>query len=196
MKSWLHLRTRKKFPLRRGILGERGTQIVEFAVSLPLLVLFVVGIFDFTGALSLKQKLTNAARDAARVAAADPATDLGAAVPVSVGDAYQVVENYLSSENINNCGLTGTTPALSGTLTWKSPALTGCPGNTGLVVTINRGCATPIQGTGVDMVNTCVTIQYPYQWLFTSVSGLMGNSFITPANITTTATSFNENCAT
>ena len=38
--------------------------------------LFVVGIFDFSNAVSLKQKLTNAAREAARVAAADPANDL------------------------------------------------------------------------------------------------------------------------
>ena len=43
-----------------------GAQMVEFAVALPLLVLFVVGIFDFSGAFTLKQKLTNVARDAAR----------------------------------------------------------------------------------------------------------------------------------
>ena len=35
-----------------------ASQIVEFALSLPILVFFVVGIFDFSGALSLKQKLT------------------------------------------------------------------------------------------------------------------------------------------
>jgi len=37
---------------------------VEFALSLPLLVFFVIGIFDFSSAISLKQKLTNAAREA------------------------------------------------------------------------------------------------------------------------------------
>src|SRR5580704_15539947 len=79
---------------------DRGSQIVEFALSLPLLVLFVVGIFDFSGAISLKQKLTNAAREAARVAAADPASDLGSpsgAQPASVLDAFYVVDNYLTS---------------------------------------------------------------------------------------------------
>ena len=49
---------------------------MEFAVALPLQVVFVVGIFDFSGAFTLKQKLTNVARDAARAAAAAPSNDL------------------------------------------------------------------------------------------------------------------------
>ena len=88
------------------------------AISLPVLVLFVVGIFDFSGALTLKQKLTNAAREGARVAAADPASDMYASVPVAVSDAFQVVDNYLLSEKINDCGLSGggtpATPTQSG----------------------------------------------------------------------------------
>ena len=63
--------------LKRAWTDECAAQIVEFAVSLPLLILFVVGIFDFSNAVSLKQKLTNAARETARVAAADSANDLG-----------------------------------------------------------------------------------------------------------------------
>ncbi|MFY9743645.1 MAG: TadE family protein, partial [Candidatus Sulfotelmatobacter sp.] len=68
---------------------------MEFALSVPLLVLFVIGIYDFSGALALKHKLTNAVREGARVAAADPATDLNASMPVSVSDAFQAVDNYL-----------------------------------------------------------------------------------------------------
>src|ERR1700729_484990 len=97
----------------RGVFGrsiftnEQASQIAEFAVSLPLLVVMVVGIFDFSGAFALKQKVANAAREGARAAAADPANDLSGAasgVPVSVSDAYQVVDNYLQSEKINDCG--------------------------------------------------------------------------------------------
>src|ERR1700730_15850666 len=89
--------------------GECAAQLVEFAVSLPLLVVFVVGIFDFSGAFTLKQKLANAAWEGARVAAADPATDLGNSFgkgtePVSVSDAFQVIDSYLISEQINDCG--------------------------------------------------------------------------------------------
>ena len=175
-----------------------AAQIVEFALSLPLLVLFVVGIFDFSGALTLKQKLTNAAREGARVAAADPANDLGAPVgiPASVSDAYQVVDNYLLSEKINDCGLAGKTPTqTAGTLKWTSPSLTGCPGGTGLTLTVDRGCLTS-QGTGqnsIDVVDTCVTILYPYVWRFTGVSGLLGGNFVPPVSITATAVAFNEN---
>src|SRR5580704_7347 len=85
-----------------------ASQMVEFAVTLPLLVVFVVGIFDFSNAFTLKQKLTNVARDAARVAAADPANDVPSsvsAVPASVSDAFQLVSNYLVANNINACGM-------------------------------------------------------------------------------------------
>ena len=180
---------------------DRASQIVEFAVSLPLLVFFVVGIFDFSGALSLKQKLTNAAREGARVAAAGPFSDLGSppdtGAPASVSDAYQTVDNYLLSEKINDCGMAlGTSPTqTAGTLKWVSPTLSGCPGRTGLTLTIDRGCTTP-QTSGqssINVVNTCVTIVYPYSWRFTGVSGLFGVSFIPPISITTTAVAFNEN---
>jgi len=178
---------------------DRASQIVEFAVSLPLLVLFVVGIFDFSGALSLKQKLTNAAREGARVAAADPFSDVGfpSGVPASVSDAFQVVDNYLLSEKINDCGLAGSlTPTQNlGTLQWTSPTLTGCPGGTGLTLTVDRGCTTPqVSGQStINVVNTCVTILYPYSWRFTGVSGLFGRSFVPPIGITASAVAFNEN---
>jgi Flp pilus assembly protein TadG len=193
------LQTRRRFAAQwRVFTDDRASQIVEFALSLPLLMLFVVGIFDFSGALSLKQKLTNAARDAARVAAADPATDLASpsGVPASVSDAYQVVDNSLTTEKINDCGMAGTTPTLTaGTLTWVSPNLTGCPGGTGLTVTINRGCVSPqtLGTTNTDVVDTCVTIQYPYQWRYYKVAGLLGGTGSGPATISTTATAFNEN---
>ncbi|HKS72090.1 MAG TPA: TadE family protein, partial [Terriglobales bacterium] len=57
---------------RFSLLEEEGAQIVEFAVALPLLIVFVVGIFDFSSAFTLKQKLTNVARDTARTIAAEP----------------------------------------------------------------------------------------------------------------------------
>ena len=129
--------------LKRAWTGESAAQIVEFAVSLPLLMLFVVGIFDFSNAVALKQKLTNAAREAARVAAADSANDLAnpsTAVPASVGDAFQVVDNYLIADKVNDCGLaTAASPAPTG-LTWTYTSTGGgCPG-TGISLLINRGC--------------------------------------------------------
>jgi Flp pilus assembly protein TadG len=179
-------------------MDEGASQIVEFALSLPLLVLFVVGIFDFSSAISLKQKLTNAAREGARVAASDPANDIAtASVPASVADAFWVVDNYLLSENIGDCTLNSSLPTkTAGTLTWVSTA-TGAPcgPTSGLILKINRGYITPvtINGATVNVVGTQVSLQYPYTWQFGGVSGLFGGRFIGPTSIITTATTYNEN---
>jgi Flp pilus assembly protein TadG len=199
MSNCLHRSVRRVRAFRRLWADDCASQIVEFALSLPLLVLFVVGIFDFSGAISLKQKVTNAAREAARVAAADPANDLGSSVqPASVLDAFYVVDNYLISEKLNDCGLSGTLPTqTAGTLTWVS-TVSGCPGggpSGTLTLTINRGCVKTqaISGNTVNLVGTCVTILYPYKWQYSSVTGLLGITFIGPTGITTTASAFNEN---
>jgi TadE-like protein len=182
--------------LKRGWRCEDAAQIVEFAISLPLLVLLVVGIFDFSNALTLKQRLTNAAREAARVAAADPANDLGSPstpVPASVGDAFQVADNYLISEKINDCGLSGpppAAPAVAG-LTWTYTAKgNGCPGN-GITLVINRGCTNPT-GT-LTLIGTCVTITYAYKWEYNSVANSLGWTASGPNTLTVTAVAPNEN---
>ncbi len=202
MSNCLHSLVWRTRAFRRLWADDRASQIVEFALSLPLLVLFVVGIFDFSGAISLKQKLTNAAREAARVAAADPANDLGNGsgppAPVSVIDAFYVVDNYLISEKLNDCGLSLQPPTQTGgTLTWVS-SVSGCPGggpSGTLTLTINRGCVTQqaINGNTVNLVGTCVTLLYPYKWQYSSVAGVLGMTFIGPTGITTSASAFNEN---
>jgi Flp pilus assembly protein TadG len=194
-----------KRTLRRTFAEDRAAQVLEFALSVPVLVLFVIGIFDFSNALALKHKLADAVREGARVAAADPATDLGnsSGLPVSISDAYQVVDNYLISENIPDCGLKGTSPTNVSSLAWQSPALTGCQGGTGLVLTINRGGSTNPDGTTCTnpqtsgqtttyIVNTCVIIVYPYTWQFTSIGSFFGK-FVGPTTIKTMAITFNQN---
>jgi Flp pilus assembly protein TadG len=187
---------------------------VEFAVALPLLVLFVVGIFDFSNAFTFKQKLTNVARDAARVAAGDPANDLQSpstptSVPASVLDAFQVIDNYMVANNINDCGIT---PSSSPTgLTWTSTASgKGCP-TPGLTIVINRGyyfaatapaqtasvncTAQPVVGgpTQTAIIGTCVSIQYAYAWRYGRVASLLGSTMSLPNSITVAAVAMNEN---
>jgi hypothetical protein len=191
-------RTGLPAPLKRDWAEDCASQVVELAISLPVLVLFVVGIFDFSGALTLKQKLTNAAREGARAAAADPASDMTVAlpaVPVAVSDAFQVVDNYLLSEKINDCGLSGggtpPTPTQSA-LTWTYTATgSGCPGN-GITLTINRGYS-PVPVNNVYLIGTYVTISYAYKWQFNSVGGLVGTRFRGPSTINTAAEAFNQN---
>jgi len=184
--------------LRRAWTDEGAAQIVEFAVSLPLLILFVVGIFDFSNAVSLKQKLTNAAREAARVAAADSANDLGSpstAVPASVGDAFQVVDNYLLADKVNDCGLATATSGAPTGLTWTYTSNGGgCPG-TGISLIINRGCTNTVAtnaGT-LNIVGTCITITYAYKWQFNSVASTFGWAGAATSNLTAKAGALNEN---
>ena len=207
MISLNQIRRRARHLLHR-LHDDRAAQIVEFAVSLPLLVVFVVGIFDFSNAFTIKQKLTNIARDAAREAASDPANDLGntATVPASVVDAFWVVDNYLVANKINDCGITvPTTP--SSTLTWTAAAPGGCvPGIRSL--TINRGYYFPantaqigasnctpqaVASSQTAIISTCVSIQYNYQWRFGRVASLLGPSTSLPGTITVMAVAMNEN---
>jgi hypothetical protein len=184
--------------LKRVCAHEGAAQIVEFAVSLPLLILFVVGIFDFSNAVALKQKLTNAAREAARVAAADSANDLGSPstpVPASVGDAFQVADNYLLADKVNDCGLaTPGAPTVVG-LTWTFTATGGgCPG-TGISLVINRGCTSAITAGAetLNLVETCITITYAYKWQFNNVASTFGWTGAPTSNLTAKATALNEN---
>lgn len=184
--------------ISRLLASDSATQIAEFAVSLPLLVVFVVGIFDFSGAFTLKQKLANAAWVGARVAAADPATDLGntsgaGTVPESVSDAFQAVDSYLISEKINDCGLS-TASATSSNLIWTYAANSnGCPGR-GVTLTVDRGCPQRVPSIATTAIGTCVTITYPYKWRFNSVITLLvpatyqGVTYVNSA-----AAAFNEN---
>jgi Flp pilus assembly protein TadG len=188
---------------------DRAAQLVEFAVSLPLLVLFVVGIFDFSGAFTLKQKLTNVARDAARVAAADPAADIGnltSGIPASVTDALKVIDSYLTANNLNDCGLASKTPSSSG-VTWTyTIAPTGNP-PCGITVTINRGyyfpvtsttppalnCQSQAPGGQTALIGTCVSIQYAYSWKFGRAAGLLGRNTTLPTDLSVVAVALNEN---
>jgi Flp pilus assembly protein TadG len=204
-----HLRTRLRRLAGHAWHDDRAAQIVEFAVSLPLLVVFVVGIFDFSNAFTLKQKLTNAVRDGVRVAAADPATDLSSAVPVSVIDAYQVVHNYLLANNVNDCGVpSANAPTTTSGLTWTYTGTTNCPPG-GLTITINRGYYFPVTGatppsascasqnpgatTTIAVVSTCVSIQYAYPWRFGKVASLLGSTTILPSTISVASVAMNEN---
>lgn len=48
--------------------GERGAELIEFALTLPLLLLVVVGIIDFGFLFQRMEVVTNAAREGARIA--------------------------------------------------------------------------------------------------------------------------------
>jgi Flp pilus assembly protein TadG len=141
-----------------------GSQIAEFAVSLPLLAVVVIGITDFSSAFNLKFKLSNAARESARFASTQTTSDLTNAPPPSIAAVRDVVDSYLLGDRVNDCGLASATPTNSG-LVWTYTASTGCPGT--LTLIIDRGNAF-ITG-GVTVEATRVSVSYPFQWRFGKV---------------------------
>lgn len=160
----------------RRLRGQEASQLVEFAVALPLLVVFVVGIFDFGNAFNLKQKLNTAVREGARRGSNLPTGDLAnGGTPGTVTAVRDVVAGYLQAARINDCGLSsaGASPG-SSPLSWRyTAAANGCPGT--LTLTIERGYSYPalIESYTFNVISTRVSISYPYQWRFNSVITLL-----------------------
>ncbi|HTZ98053.1 MAG TPA: TadE/TadG family type IV pilus assembly protein [Terriglobales bacterium] len=193
--------------IRRWLGREEASSLAEFAVSLPLLVVLVVGIFDFGGAFNQKQELNNAVREGARFGAAQPTNDLcppagttSCNAPPSVDAIRVLVDSYLTAAQLNDCGLSTLTPPSGTDPVWTYAASgNGCPGQ--LTLTIIRGYSPTtsqscnLQTNTTPVVNipcTQVTISYPYAWHFNSVIQLIapGSSFAL-STITTSATAVN-----
>jgi TadE-like protein len=184
----------------------QASSLAEFAISLPLLVVLIVGIFDFGGAFNQKQQLSNAMREAARFGASQPTNDLATGTPPpSVNAIRNLVDSYLVAARMNDCGL-GTAAGLSGP-PWAYTA-TSCVGH--LTLTVARDpqsgatsatCALPATNYGnpnpiptIYLPCTTVSISYPYQWHFNSVIQLLvpGATFgLTPLSATATAVNMN-----
>src|SRR5262245_32614747 len=115
--------------------SSRGSQLVEFAVSLPFLALMVVGIMDFGSAVTLKHKLDIAVEQAARVASNQTYADISNPLPKSTEAIRSALVSDLTAMKVNECGLSTATPAKAA-LTWTYNA-SGCPGT--LTLVIDRG---------------------------------------------------------
>jgi Flp pilus assembly protein TadG len=188
--------------------GDRGAALAEFAISLPLLIVLVVGIFDFGAAFNLKQELNNALREGARFGSTQPTNDLNngscgsTLAPCSVQAIMMVVDAYMVQAKINDCGLASAQASSGGVGNWvynvNPPS---CPG-TGLQLQICRsgaGCSlteTISAGTPVtvNLLTTQVQISYPYQWHFNNVLQLLiPGASLGLTNVKTQATAVNMN---
>ena len=80
---------------RAQISSERGAALLETALTLPIVLMICVGIFEFGRAYQTWQLLTNAAREGARVAVVGGTTDL---------DIETAVRTYMAAERLGNAG--------------------------------------------------------------------------------------------
>ena len=92
----------RKVPMRgaatRGVSvaqNERGAAFLETAVTLPIVLMICVGVFEFGRAYQTWQLLTNAARQGARVAVVGGTTDF---------DIETAVRTYMAAERLGNAG--------------------------------------------------------------------------------------------
>ena len=172
---------------------EQGSALVEFAITLPLLVVFVVGIYDFSGAFNQKQKIAQAAQEGAIIAGAQPMSDIanGNPNPDSLQPVVTAVFNSLVGSGVlpnGTCNPPGATPGPT-PLAWTY-TISGCPDS--LVIVINRGWASTV-GPPVG-VGTSVTVTYPYHFRFNSVIQLLvpGATYAATTQLTEIATVHNE----
>ena len=167
----------------------QGAALLEFAISLPLLVVFVVGIYDFSGAFNQKQKIEQAAQEGAIIAGAQPTSDIASpAAPDSLLPVVAAVFNSLAGSGVlQGCTLPATATGTGLASTYK---INGCPDQ--LVITINRG--TVVNSVSPALVDTSIQVQYPYHWRFNSVIQLLipGASYAATTQVTESATVHNQ----
>ena len=117
MKRFKHYRGRTTAGVFRRLAsihqGTDGSILVEFLLVLPLLVVLAVGFSDFGAAFRLKQRLTNASREGARIAINQRTIDLTQNVPKSVQSVRASVVNYLAADGLDTSFISPT-PTLTG----------------------------------------------------------------------------------
>jgi len=172
----------------------QGAAVLEFAISLPLLVVFIVGIYDFSGAFNQKQKIEQAAQEGAIIAGAQPTSDIASSsAPDSLLPVVSAVYNSLVGSGVlptGTCTPPGTASGPTG-LAWTY-TLSGCPDS--LVITINRGAVVNLASPTPTLVGTSVQVQYPYHWRFNSVIQTLipGASYAATTQVTESATVHNQ----
>src|ERR1700694_2956891 len=134
MCRWPNLVTANEFFASLLLNDVQGQAILEFAITLPLLMVFVVGIYDFSGAFNQKQKIAQAAQEGAIIAGSQPMSDIQASTttgPASLLPVETAIVNSLISTGVvpTSCNpVTGS----GGNLTFPY-TIEGCPGR--LIIT-------------------------------------------------------------
>jgi len=159
-------RTSSKTPWRALGPQADGSEIAEFAMILPLLFMFLIGVFWFGQAFHIYTAITNAARDGARAAAAPNCTTCAGVDPST--KAWTVIQADLQAAHINPNLLQQPT---------NPPALCACAPNG-----VTTGCnSTTVPCDGVE-TNICVqgvtTITNPPSY---TVSGVQVSSTVAPS---------------
>jgi Flp pilus assembly protein TadG len=158
---------------------ERGAQLLELALVLPLLLVMAAGVVDFAQAWNLRQILVNAARDGARLGASQSPKDLNTTNPKTIQNICQDVAAYLANAHVKTAFMNGTstdpgagcsspTPIANTTSTATNPVPLAwtyySSGTYGLKIERTVDVSVNSGGTTTDVLSTRVTLNYPYNW--------------------------------
>ncbi len=163
-----------------------GAQLVEMAFALPFLLVIAIGVIDFGEAYNLKHKLTNAAREAARVTVSNPVYQTCSTTnpPCSIQAAAEAVKIYLANAGLSGVSCIDPTSPSSGDLT----SLSWTYSCSGITLVIDRNVLVPGGPSGASIPSTQVTLTYPYTWSFQRVIGLIAGSATLPSTLSTSVT--------
>ena len=181
------------------LLESRGAELIEFALVLPFLLVFFIGMTDFAGAFLLQQKLAGAAQEALRIATVQSMSDLSlGASSTTIPKVRDAAVNSLKNANLAVCGLDTATPSYS-SYTWTYTSTGTC--SSAVTLTINRGVLTPTTSTLGGFIGgqiyaeqTQVTLSYPYTWKIGQIIQLLlkSGSLTLPATISAQKTGMNS----
>lgn len=155
-------RTAPPSGLRPHVRGQEGSQIVEFAMVLPLFLVFAIAAFDFGQVFALRDKLDNSAREGARQAAQQTLFTEASNGPPSANTtavAQSVFDYLLEAKVVQGCSLNG--GKNSGAFAWIFTAKK-CADD--LTIIVERNVLVAVNGGEVSMSR--VTVSYPAHFLF------------------------------
>jgi Flp pilus assembly protein TadG len=136
--------------------GEGGQAIVELALTLPLLMLILLGVFDFGLMFQQYEVVTNAAREGARLAVLTS--------EYSVGEARLRAIDYLRAGGVNTANV-------------RSAPCTASPVADTICVSVTPNTTT-ITGTSpaVNVDEMIVTVEYDHQHFICPIMRLFGGA--------------------
>jgi Flp pilus assembly protein TadG len=171
----------------------RGSELIELAITLPILLVMAVGLSQFSGAFNLSQIVNNAAREGARVAInefSDSGTLNNCGSGSCVAAVAQTVSNYLTNAHVSPQCTFNKTGAASGKFTWT---FTASGGGTCSLASLKVERSVPIVSAGTTVSSTRVTLTYPSPYTMGGVLSLLGRTLTMPTSLTSNAIMENIN---
>ena len=158
--------------------SQRGVSLIEFALVLPFLMVFVMGIVEFGRGFNIYHNVTNACREGARLAAMRDNKQITLTAAIIVRDR---VVNYMTSVGLQTSPYTGTGALDGSTLPAQSATDYIYGSRSGAYLVIDQGETIPetdasgnVVGGGINYPASRVQLRYPYTFpMFSKVIRLL-----------------------